>query len=65
MLTEGAKAGDLRDDVAPEELAGYCLHALTAASTLPTEAAVLRLVTLILDGLRAPRDPEDHPDSAG
>ena len=51
LLTEGAKTGELRDDVAPAELASYCLHALTAASSLPSEAAVRRLVTVILTGL--------------
>ncbi len=55
LLTEGAKTGDLRDDVAPEELASYCLHALTAASSLPSKAAVRRLVTVIMAGLRPPR----------
>src|SRR5206468_3765320 len=48
LLTEGAKTGDLRDDVAPDELANYCLHALTAASSLPSKAAVRRLVTVTL-----------------
>ena len=52
LLTEGAKTGDLRDDVAPDELARYCLHALTAASSSPSKAAVRRLVKVILDGLR-------------
>jgi AcrR family transcriptional regulator len=52
LLSEGAKAGDLRNDVAPDELATYCLHALTAASSLPTKAAVRRLITVILAGLR-------------
>ncbi|HVS62443.1 MAG TPA: TetR/AcrR family transcriptional regulator [Thermoanaerobaculia bacterium] len=55
LLTEGAETGDLRDDVAPDELATYCLHALTAASRLPSKAAVRRLVTVTLAGLRAPR----------
>ena len=55
LLTEAAQTGDVRDDVAPEELASYCLHALTAASTLPSEAAVRRLVTVTLAGLRPPR----------
>ncbi len=55
LLTEGAETGDLRDDVAPDELASYCLHALTAASSLPSKAAVRRLVTVTLAGLRAPR----------
>jgi AcrR family transcriptional regulator len=52
LVTEGAENGDLRDDVAPEELATYCLHALTAASSLPSKAAVRRLVTVILAGLQ-------------
>ena len=52
LLTEGAKTGDLRDDVAPDELASYCLHALTAASSLTSKPAVRRLVTVILTGLR-------------
>lgn len=55
LLTEGAEAGHLRDDVPPEELARYCLHALAAASGLPSKAAVRRLVTVTLDGLRVPR----------
>ncbi|MDB4956941.1 MAG: TetR family transcriptional regulator [Myxococcales bacterium] len=55
LIAEGAKAGDLRDDVAPSELASYCLHALTAASSLPSKAAVRRLVTVTLAGLRRPR----------
>jgi hypothetical protein len=57
LLTEGAETGDLRDDVAPDELASYCLHALTAASSLSSKAAVRRLVTVTLAGLR-PRSPQ-------
>ncbi len=55
LLTETAAAGDLRDDVPPNELASYCLHALTAASSLPSKAAVRRLVTVTLAGLQSPR----------
>jgi AcrR family transcriptional regulator len=55
LLIEGAETGEVRDDVAPDELAGYCLHALTAAGTLPSKAAVRRLVTVTLDGLRPSR----------
>lgn len=51
LLTEGAEAGDIRADVAPDELASYCLHALTAAGSLPSKAAVRRLVTITLAGL--------------
>ena len=52
LLAEAAESGDLRDDVAPAELASYCLHALTAAGSLPSKAAVRRLVTVTLAGLR-------------
>jgi len=55
LVAEGARAGDLRDDVAPGELASYCLNALAAAGSLPSEAAVGRLVTVTLAGLRPPR----------
>jgi AcrR family transcriptional regulator len=52
LLTDGAESSKLRDDVAPDELASYCLHALTAARSLPSKAAVRRLVTVTLAGLR-------------
>jgi AcrR family transcriptional regulator len=55
LLAEGADSGDLRNDVAPDELASYCLHALGAASSLPSKAAVRRLVRVTLAGLRPPR----------
>jgi AcrR family transcriptional regulator len=51
LLSEGAEAGDVRGDVAPEELASYCLHALTAAGSLPSKAAVRRLIKVTLAGL--------------
>jgi AcrR family transcriptional regulator len=54
LIAEGAETGDIRDDVAPNELASYCLHAITAASSLPSKAAVRRLVTVILAGLDSP-----------
>ncbi len=54
LLAEAAETGDIRDDIAPGELAGYCLHALNAASSLPSKDAVLRLVTVTLAGLRPP-----------
>jgi AcrR family transcriptional regulator len=52
LLIEAAETGELRDDVAPDELASYCLHALAAASSLSSKAAVRRLVTVTLAGLR-------------
>jgi AcrR family transcriptional regulator len=52
LLSEVAKTGGLRDDVPLDELASYCLHALTTARSLPSKAAVRRLVTVTLAGLR-------------
>jgi AcrR family transcriptional regulator len=55
LLAEATAAGQVRDDVAPGELADFCLHALTAAGGLPSKAAVDRLVTVTLAGLRPQR----------
>ena len=55
LLTEAAESGDVRDDVSPDELASYCLHALAGASRQRSKAAVRPLVTVTLDGLRPPR----------
>jgi len=52
LISEAVVAGTVRDDVAPAELANYCLHALDAAGSLPSKAAVRRLVTVTLAGLR-------------
>lgn len=54
LLAEASESGVIRDDVAPDELAAYCLHAVTAASSLPSKAAAHRLVTVILTGLAPP-----------
>jgi AcrR family transcriptional regulator len=55
LLTEAVATGEVRNDVAPDELASYCLHALAAAGSLPSKAAVQRLVRVTLAGLRSPR----------
>jgi AcrR family transcriptional regulator len=55
LVTAAAKAGEVRDDVPPDELATYCVHALTGAGTQHSKAAVRRLVTVTLAGLRPPR----------
>ena len=52
VLTDAVTSGDVRDDVPVEELTGYCLHALSGARELSAKAAVERLVTLTLTGLR-------------
>lgn len=57
LIADAAQAGELRADMPPAELASYCLHALNAAASLPSEAAVGRLVTITLAGLRPPDAP--------
>jgi len=61
LITDAVRDGKLRADMPPAELASYCLHALNAAASLPSEAAVGRLVTITLAGLRPPGEP--HPAS--
>lgn len=57
LIANAAHNGDLRDDVAPAELAAYCLHALATAGTLTSQAAVDRLITVTLDGLQHRGNP--------
>ena len=52
LITACAETGDIRPGVPATELASYCLHALGAAGSLPSQAAVRRLVAITLDGLR-------------
>ena len=55
LLVEAVRTGDVRDDVSPDELAGFCLNALAGASRQRSKAAVRRQVTVTLDGLRPRR----------
>jgi AcrR family transcriptional regulator len=52
LIAELAKANEVRRDVPPHELAGYCLNALAAARGLPSRAAIRRLVGVTLAGLQ-------------
>lgn len=52
LLVNAMETGNVRDDVAADELASYCLHALAAAGGLRSKAAVRRLVAIVLTGLR-------------
>ena len=52
LLGECVNVGEIRDDVAPGELATYCLHALAAARGMPSRSAVRKLVSVTLAGLR-------------
>jgi hypothetical protein len=54
LVIDAVGTGDVRADIAPNELVTYCLHAIGAASGLPSKAAVGRLVGLTLAGLRPP-----------
>ena len=56
LIAEGVATGELRDDVAPSELAVYCLHAVAAAASMPSKAAVRRLVSVTLAGVHAPTE---------
>ncbi len=52
LVRRAADEGTVRADVPPNELAVYCIHAMSAASGLTSKAAVGRLVTVILSGLQ-------------
>ena len=51
LLAAAARDGGVRGDIAPDELAHYCLSALGDAGALPSKAAVRRLVAVTLAGL--------------
>jgi AcrR family transcriptional regulator len=55
LLSEAARAGAVRDDVPPDELAAYCVQALAGASIHRSRAGVRRLLSVTLDGLRYQR----------
>jgi hypothetical protein len=68
LLVEAAASGDVRDDVSPHELATYCIHAVAAARSLPSKAAIGRLVSVILDGVHPNARSgsfASHPTSGG
>jgi AcrR family transcriptional regulator len=54
LVAEGAAGGHVRGDVPADELAAWCLGALTAAAQSSSDAAVRRLVSVTVDGLRPP-----------
>lgn len=51
LLAEAVSTGKVRTDVGLDELAAYCLHSLAAAGSMPSKAAVHRLVKVTLSGL--------------
>ena len=54
LVAASAEAGQVRTDVPPEELAAFCVNALTGTRTQRSKAAVHRLVSVTIDGLRTP-----------
>lgn len=52
LIRDAATAHAVRTDVSPDELAQYCLSALSASHTLSSKSAVGRLVQVTLAGLR-------------
>jgi AcrR family transcriptional regulator len=52
VIAEAAASGQVRDDVPPAELASYCINALSAARALNSDAAVRRLIAVVLSGLQ-------------
>lgn len=54
LLADCVDTGEVRSDVALDELAAYCFHSISAASALPSKAAARRLVNVVLTGVRPP-----------
>jgi len=52
VLKDAVRSGEVRDDIPTRELATYTLHALGAAKSAGSAAAVRRLVELTVAGLR-------------
>jgi AcrR family transcriptional regulator len=52
LIAAAAEVGEVRSDVPPDELASFCINALTGGPPRDSKAAVGRLVAVTLDGLR-------------
>jgi AcrR family transcriptional regulator len=55
LLADATSTGEVRTDVGLDELAVYCLRSLAAAGSMPSKAAVHRLVKVTLSGLSQQR----------
>jgi AcrR family transcriptional regulator len=51
LLEDATSTGEVRTDVGLDELTVFCLHSLAAAGSMPSKAAVHRLVKVTLSGL--------------
>ena len=56
LIAAAVADGSVRADVPPAELASFCLHALTAAGSVSSAAAVARLVDLTLAAMHPRED---------
>jgi hypothetical protein len=68
LIADSARAGAARTDADAAELAHFCRHALGAASGLPSQDTVDRLVTVTIAALRpepAPRTRRRGVDAGG
>ena len=54
LVADAAASGGVRDDVPADELATYCIHALSAARGARSKPALGRLVSVVLAGLDPP-----------
>ena len=54
LVAAAAEAGEVRNDVPPDELASFCLRALSGAGPDASKAAIRRLVAVTLAGLGPP-----------
>jgi Transcriptional regulator SbtR-like, C-terminal domain len=52
LVRAAAGAGQVRTDVPPEELAAFCVNAVEGTRTNSSKAAVRRLVSVTMAGLR-------------
>ncbi len=53
LVMEGTRGGVVREDVPAKELAVFCIHAAGAGRELSSQAALVRLVTVVVDGVRS------------
>ena len=52
LVADALAGGTVRADMDPDELAVFCLHALSAASSAPTQEAADRIADITMDALR-------------
>lgn len=51
LVVAAQQVGELRDDISPDELTTFCLHALSGATQLSSRAAARRLANVTMDGM--------------